>query len=244
LLAPALSSCAVWIVWGARQNYCQVFFVEADVLVPCSWGTFIGKLLHAIPTAAAAESLLLPRCYSHDMGKWQHGIKADCNVCANVTRSCHLAYAAITNGLLRAADAVLREGEVLAHHEVFIPELCMHRLHGVSRAAAALGRCNLVTAGLAGIPHFVDATSPHQPSHTMRIVRDTAVQIEKRNCSPGTDPAVVASRRAMYRAFGCSNSKNDALLQAQALDERALAVFPLDVRKTLFVFHPAKCPRG
>jgi hypothetical protein len=127
---------------GARQAYEELWTIEADVLVPCSWEQLLAlwpPLLppSASPSAAAfaptasprTERLVTSRC-EVVKPSWQWMRPRMCTFChlngpgEPAHEHCLLSLAAITRGLIVETDALLRRGATFGHHEVFLPALC------------------------------------------------------------------------------------------------------------------------
>lgn len=114
-----------WVVWGARQAYEHVWFIEDDVLMPCAWYNFVR--MFSSSNATRADELLAVNCSTRAGQPWSRR----CNFCRSrpgqKLTKCLLATMRASRGLLRATDAALRKG-VAAHHELTLPFVCQERM--------------------------------------------------------------------------------------------------------------------
>jgi len=222
-----------WVVWGARQRYRHIWYLEDDVLLPCAWFNFVrtfrridqSLVLPGAPARHAAagpagatgregssarrnflasrESLLAMNCSRH---AWQPWVRK-CNFCGAPTErrpKCLLALMRASRGLLRATDAALRAGSA-GHHELMLPHVC-----------EAMGNCTVADMTLA--PGFQGVISA--PNELDRAMEARLASVMR--------AAHMLGWRAQGEQAGCGRPVADANASSSA-------------RVWNMVFHPAKC---
>jgi hypothetical protein len=118
-----------FFVWGARQSYEEIWLIESDVFVPCSWEKLLAPW--PMPASPRGDRMIVSSCGMYG-AHWiaNAGRHATCNFChyndpGELAREhCLLSLSAFTRGLLVETDAVLKRGEAHGHHEAFLPAVC------------------------------------------------------------------------------------------------------------------------
>jgi hypothetical protein len=116
-----------FFVWSARQRYEDVWLIESDLYVPCSWDKLIA--LWPMPASPRGDRMVASSCQPVT-SRWSWSRQRRCNFChlngigEPAREHCLLPLSAFTRGLLVETDARLRRGDAHGHHEVFLPAVC------------------------------------------------------------------------------------------------------------------------
>jgi hypothetical protein len=176
----------VWVVWGARQLYREIWFVENDVYVPCPWS----RVLDSWNGARERYAMVATNC-GRIAKTWSHSTNRGCNFCEDPSAvRCMIGLSAYTQGVLQEANAALLGGGLglVGFHEALLPTVC--------KQLAAGGRpCNIT-----------DLRAARTHAHT----HENVTQISRPIFVWKPDGLPLLERRALEGAIAFESSLHEA----------------------------------